>query len=147
MKKIVIGSDHAAYEMKEAIKGFLQSKNLEIIDVGTHSIERADYPLYAKKVCHAVLAQNIEGVLICGSGIGVSMAANRFKGIRAALCRSPLDAEMSRKHNNANVICLGSRFNSQSEIEAILEAWFTHTFEGGRHSDRLAQFENSGEDC
>lgn len=147
MKKIVIGSDHAAYEMKEAVKGFLQSKNLEVIDVGTHSAERADYPLYARKVCHEVLAQNIEGVLICGSGIGVSMAANRFKGIRAALCRSPLDAEMSRKHNNANVICLGARFNSQEEIEAILESWFTNTFEGGRHSDRLAQFENSGESC
>lgn len=147
MKKIVIGADHAAFDMKEALKGFLQSKNLEIVDVGTYSAERADYPLYAKKVCHEVLTQKIEGILICGSGIGVSMAANRFKGIRAALCRSPLDAEMSRKHNNANVICLGARFNTKEEIEAILEAWFANTFEGGRHSERLALFENSGEDC
>jgi len=147
MKKIVIGSDHAAFEMKEALKGFLQSKNLELIDVGTYSLERADYPDYAKKLCHEVIHQNLEGILICGSGIGVSMAANRFKGIRAALCRSPQDAEMSRRHNNANVICLGSRFNTQKEIEAILESWFTHTFEGGRHSERLAKFENSGEEC
>lgn len=147
MKKIVIGSDHAAFEMKEALKGFLLSKNFDIVDVGTYSADRADYPDYAKKLCHEVLHQKIEGILLCGSGIGVSMAANRFKGIRAALCRSPEDAEMARKHNNANVICLGARFNTQKEIEAILESWFSHTFEGGRHSERLAKFENMGDEC
>lgn len=145
--KIAIGSDHAAFEMKEIVKGFLQSKNFEVIDVGTYSAERADYPDYARKVCHEVIHQKIEGILICGSGIGVSMAANRFKGIRAALCRGPLDAEMSRKHNNANVICLGARFNSEEEIKTTLGSWFTHKFEGGRHADRLAKFEDSGEDC
>jgi ribose 5-phosphate isomerase B len=145
--KIVIGSDHAAFEMKEILKGFLQSKKFEVIDVGTYSLERADYPDYARKVCHEVMTQNIEGVLICGSGIGVSMAANRFKGIRAALCRGPLDAEMARKHNNANVICLGARFNTEEEIKTILESWFSHTFEGGRHAERLAKFEDSGESC
>lgn len=133
--------------MKEAVKRFLQSKKIEITDVGTYNGDRADYPDYARKVCHEVIHQQIEGILICGSGIGVSMAANRFKGIRAALCRSALDAEMSRKHNNANVICLGARFNSEEEIGFILESWFSHTFEGGRHSDRLAKFENSGDDC
>lgn len=145
--KIVLGADHAAYEMKEAIKGFLLSKSLEVIDVGTYSADRVDYPDYAKKVCHDVLDLSIPGILICGSGIGVSMAANRFKGIRAALCRSPLDAEMSRKHNNSNVLCLGARFNSEEELRAIIEAWFNHEFENGRHTDRLAKFENTGESC
>lgn len=145
--KIVIGSDHAAFEMKETLKGFLRSKDIEFLDVGTFNGDRADYPEYARKVCHEVIDQKIEGILICGSGIGVSMAANRFKGIRAALCRSPHDAEMARKHNNANVICLGARFNSQAELEAILEAWFSHTFEGGRHAARLAMFEDTGESC
>jgi len=145
--KIVIGADHAAYDMKEVLKDFLLSKKFEVVDVGTHSADRVDYPDYAKKVCHEVLSQNIKGILICGSGIGVSMAANRFKGIRAALCRSPHDAEMSRKHNNANVLCLGSRFNSEAELKVIIETWFTHDFEDGRHAERLAKFENTGESC
>jgi ribose 5-phosphate isomerase B len=145
--KIVLGADHAAYEMKEVLKDFLVLKNYEVIDVGTHSADRVDYPDYAKKVCHEVLSKKIPGILICGSGIGVSMAANRFKGIRAALCRSPLDAEMSRKHNNSNVLCLGARFNSETELKEIINEWFAHEFEGGRHTDRLNKFENTGESC
>lgn len=145
--KIALGCDHAAYEMKEAVKSFLQLKKIEVIDVGTFSADRVDYPDYAQKVCHEVIAHKIDGILICGSGIGVSMAANRYKGIRAALCRSVHDAEMSRKHNNSNVICLGARFNSEEEIKGILEAWFSHDFEGGRHAERLAKFEDTGEDC
>ena len=145
--KIALGCDHAAYEMKEVVKDFLRSQNYEIMDVGTFSTDRVDYPDYAQKVCHEVVQQNIPGILICGSGIGVSMAANRYKGIRAALCRSELDAEMSRKHNNSNVLCLGARFNSESEIKAIITSWFKHQFEGGRHSERLAKFENSGDVC
>lgn len=145
--KIVLGCDHAAYEMKEVVKDFLRSQNNEIIDVGTFSIDRVDYPDYAQKVCHEVITQKIPGILICGSGIGVSMAANRYKGIRAALCRSVHDAEMSRKHNNANVLCLGARFNSEEEIKAIITSWFQYEFEGGRHSERLAKFENNGENC
>lgn len=145
--KIVLGADHAAFEMKEVLEDFLVSKNYTVIDVGTHNADRCDYPDYAQKVCHEVINQKIPGILICGSGIGVSMAANRFKGIRAALCRSPLDAEMSRKHNNSNVLCLGARFNSEDELKVIIEAWFAHEFEGGRHSERLAKFENTGESC
>ncbi len=145
--KIVIGSDHAAYEMKEKVKLLLQSKNIEVLDVGTHSADRADYPDYAKKVSHEVVAQNIQGILLCGSGIGVSIVANRFKGVRAALCRTPEDAEMSRKHNDANVLCLGARFNSESEVQKIIEAWFENSFEGGRHADRLNKFSDLGEDC
>lgn len=145
--KIALGSDHAAFEMKEMVKDLLHSKKIDVIDVGTHSPERADYPDYAKKVCHEVIAQNIQGILLCGSGIGVSMVANRFKGVRAALCRTPEDAEMARRHNDANVLCLGARFNTEDEIKKIIEAWFENTFEGGRHADRLKKFSDLGESC
>ena len=147
MKKIALGSDHAAYEMKETVKRLLLSQNFDVIDVGTHSTLRADYPDYAKKLCHEVITKNIQGILLCGSGIGVSIVANRFKGIRAALCRTPEDAEMSRKHNDANVLCLGARFNSDEEIKSILTAWFENSFEGGRHADRLNKFSDLGENC
>ncbi|MBY0415639.1 MAG: ribose 5-phosphate isomerase B [Bdellovibrionales bacterium] len=147
MIKIAIGSDHAAYEMKEAVKGLLQSQKFDVVDVGTYSPERADYPDYAKKVCHEVQSMNIQGILLCGSGIGVSMVANRFKGIRAALCRTPMDAEMARKHNDANVLCLGARFNSEEEIKNIIKAWFDNSFEGGRHADRITKFNDLGENC
>ncbi len=145
--KIVIGSDHAAYEMKEVVKNFLHSKNIETHDVGTYSSERADYPDYAIKLAEVVLRESSQGILLCGSGIGVSIVANRFKGIRAALCRSPYDAEMARKHNDANVLCLGARGNSEAEIKAIVESWFQHSFEGGRHTDRLKKFEQLGEEA
>lgn len=145
--KIAIGSDHAAYEMKEKVKLLLHSKNIEYIDVGSYNLESVDYPDYAKKVCHEVISQNIQGILLCGSGIGVSIVANRFKGIRAALCRAPKDAEMARKHNDANVLCLGARFNSESEIHAIIEAWFENSFEAGHHANRLNLFSNLGESC
>lgn len=144
--KIVIGADHAAYEMKEVVKDFLHSLNYETVDVGTYSTERADYPYYAIKLSHEVLKLKSQGILLCGSGIGVSIVANRFKGIRAALCRTPNDSEMARKHNNANVLCLGARVNTEAEIKAILESWFLHSFEEGRHSDRLKKFEQLGED-
>lgn len=147
--KIAIGSDHAAFEMKERVIPFLQSKDYEVIDVGCYSTERADYPDYAKKVCHEVVTGNIKGILICSSGIGVSIVANRFKGVRAALCRNPYDAEMSRKHNDSNVLCLGagSRFNTEEEIKKIIESWFEHNFEGGRHTERLNKFSDLGDDC
>ena len=142
--KIAIGSDHAAYEMKEMVKNLLLSQNIEVIDCGTYSPERADYPDYAIKVSKEVTANDIQGILLCGSGIGVSIVANRFKGVRAALCRSPFDAEMAKKHNNANILCLGARVNTEDEIKKIIEAWFANTFEGGRHADRLKIFENLG---
>lgn len=147
MKKIALGCDHAAYEMKETVKRLLLSQNYDVIDVGTYSADRVDYPDYAKKVCHEVIAQNIPGILLCGSGIGVSIVANRFKGIRAALCKSPKDAELSRKHNDSNVICLGARSNTEEEIIAIIKAWFENSFEGGRHAERLTQFSDLGDDC
>jgi ribose 5-phosphate isomerase B len=143
--KIVIGSDHAGFTAKEFVKEFLRSKNIEIIDVGTNADSRCDYSDYAISLCHEVIKQNLTGILLCGSGIGVSMVANRFALIRAALCRSPLDAEMARKHNDANVICLGARTSSEAELTQILESWFFHQFEGGRHTERLIKFQNIGE--
>ena len=145
--KISIGADHAAFDMKEQVKRFLQSKNFEVIDVGTHSSDRVDYPDYAKKVSHEVITNNIQGILLCGSGIGVSIVANRFKGIRAALCRTPEDAEMARKHNDANILCMGARFNSEDEINKIVETWLENSFEGGRHAERLQKFSDLGESC
>jgi ribose 5-phosphate isomerase B len=143
--KIVVGSDHAGFAAKEFVKDFLCSKNIEIVDVGTYSEERCDYPDLAISLCEKVISENLTGILLCGSGIGVSMVANRFANIRAALCRSPLDAEMARKHNDANVICLGARTSTEKEIQLILESWFLHQFEGGRHTDRLKKFQNIGE--
>ncbi len=145
--KIVIGSDHAAFEMKEFVREFLLSKKIEVIDVGTHSADRCDYPDYATALVKEVLKNKLTGILLCGSGIGVSIVANRYKGIRAALCRSPYDAEMACKHNDANVLCLGARTNTQEEIKLIIEAWMTAEFEGGRHLDRLNKFQDLGVSC
>lgn len=145
--KIVIGSDHAAFEMKEFVREFLLSKKIEVIDVGTHSADRCDYPDYATALVKEVLKNKLTGILLCGSGIGVSIVANRYKGIRAALCRSPYDAEMARKHNDANVLCLGARTNTEEEIKAIIEAWMAAEFEGGRHLDRLNKFQDLGVSC
>ncbi len=143
--KIAIGSDHAAFEMKELLKKFLQSKNIDVVDVGTHSTERSDYPDYASAIAKAVIDQKISGILLCGSGIGVSIVANRYKGIRAALCRSSYDAEMARKHNDANVLCLGARTNTEAEVISIVTTWLSSEFEGGRHADRLKKFQDLGE--
>lgn len=145
--KIAIGSDHAAFEMKEFVREFLLSRKIEVVDVGTHSAERCDYPDYATALVKEVLKNKISGILLCGSGIGVSIVANRYQGIRAALCRSPYDAEMARKHNDANVLCLGARTNSEEEIKAIIEAWMASGFEGGRHLDRLNKFQDLGASC
>jgi len=143
--KVVVGSDHAAFAAKEVVKDFLRSKNIEVIDVGTMSEDRCDYSDFAIELCKEVVTQNLMGILLCGSGIGVSMVANRFAKIRAALCRSPHDAEMARKHNDANVLCLGARTSTNDELKLILESWFLHQFEGGRHIERLNKFQNLGE--
>ena len=142
--KIVIGSDHAAFETKEFVKKLLESLHFEVVDVGTHSADRCDYPDYASALSKVVLEQQIKGILLCGSGIGVSIVANRYKGIRAALCRSPYDAEMAKKHNNANVLCLGARTNTEKEITLIINSWLNSEFEGGRHEERLKKFEELG---
>jgi ribose 5-phosphate isomerase B len=144
MQKIYMACDHAAFDGKEGLKKHLSEK-YEIVDLGCDSTERVDYPDYATKFAKAFQAQAHPGVLLCGSGIGISIVANRYKGVRAALCRTPNEAELSRQHNDANVLCLGARVNSLEELIAITDAWFAAKFEEGRHSDRLAIFENLGE--
>jgi ribose 5-phosphate isomerase B len=136
LEKLYLACDHAAFEAKEFIKEKLNQR-FEIVDLGTHSSESTHYPLYGKKLVEAVLAANGRGIALCGSGIGISIAVNRFKGIRGALCRSIEDAKMSRLHNDSNILCLGARSNSESELIQIIEAWLVTPFEGGRHQDRI----------
>ncbi len=141
--KYFIGSDHAGFEVKPFVIEYLQKKGIEVEDLGTYSNESVDYPDYAHKVAKAVLDNpGSMGILICGSGIGMSLAANKHKGIRAALCHDYYTAEMARRHNNANILCFGARIVGKGEIESILEAWLTHKFEGGRHQRRVEKIDN-----
>ncbi len=142
--KIVIGSDHAAFEAKEKLKGYL-AKHFDLDDVGPDSDNRCNYPDYAIALAKKVTGTEVLGILLCGSGIGVSMTANRFKGIRAALCRTPYEAQLSKEHNDSNVLCLGARISNEQQIKDIVDAWLKAEFEGGRHSERLAIFDQLGE--
>lgn len=138
MLTISIGSDHAGYPLKEKIKEFLLSRGYRVIDFGTTSTESTDYPLFAKEVCLAIQRGEAQrGILICGTGIGMSITANKFKGIRAALCLNEYMARMSRKHNDANVLCLGDRIIGDDLALSIVEAWLSTDFEGGRHERRV----------
>ena len=136
--KICIASDHAGYELKEKIKDYLINKNVLIIDLGPVKIDSVDYPDYAKKVAkRLVLKKSDGGILVCGSRTGMAMTANKFKGIRAAQCYSKKGTILSRRHNNANVICLGSRMNSNKENFSFVNFFFNTKFEGGRHQKRV----------
>lgn len=135
---LAIGADHAGYEAKETIKEYLQEKMIEVKDFGTFSKESCHYPVFAEKVSRSVASGECEkGILVCGSGIGVSIAANKIKGIRAALCYEPLLAEMARKHNDANVLCLGARFSGAETVKKITDVFLKTEFEGGRHAERV----------
>lgn len=142
--KIFIASDHAAFDEKNALRDYL-SKNYEVVDLGTHSTESTHYPEWAKKLVENVIQDNVPGILLCGSGIGVSMTANRFQGIRAALCHDVDDAKMSRLHNNANVLCLAGRKTSVEDMKKMADTFLTTEFEGGRHEMRVKQFNELGE--
>jgi ribose 5-phosphate isomerase B len=143
--KVFIASDHAAFDEKNLIKDYLKNR-FEVIDLGTHSKDSTHYPEWAKKLVSEVLRNNTFGILLCGSGIGVSMVANRFKGIRAALCRDEDDAKMARLHNNANVICLSGRRSTRDELRNMVDTFLSTSFEGGRHQQRIDQFNNLGEE-
>ena len=141
--KIVVGSDHAAYELKEAIKKKLISEGHEVIDVGCDSTESVDYPKYGHAVGRAVASGEAErGIAVCGSGIGISIACNKVPGIRAALCTSVEMAEMCRRHNNANVVCMGARMISQELAFDIIDTWMTTDFEAGKHLRRINEIED-----
>ena len=140
--KYFIGADHAGVDFKAFVKELFEKRGHEVIDMGPSNKERVDYPDFAAKVCEEVLKdENSKGILICGSGIGMSMSANKFDGIRAALCHNEYSAVMARQHNDANVLCLGERVSGPGMIEAIVDAWDTNSFEGGRHSGRVAKID------
>jgi ribose 5-phosphate isomerase B len=133
-----IGCDHGAFELKEEIKKHLESRNISFKDFGTYSKESVDYPDIAKTVCNAVLSKECErGILLCGTGIGISIAANKIKGIRAALCGDCFSAKMAKEHNNANIIALGGRILGSGLATSILDAWIDAEFQGGRHQNRV----------
>ena len=141
--KFYIATDHAGIDLKDYTLELLQQKGHEVIDLGPFSKDRVDYPDYALKVCEAVLADNTsQGILICGSGIGMSMAANRHSGIRAALCHDAYTATVARGHNDANILCFGERIIGKGVAESILDAWIEGCFEGGRHTQRVQKIES-----
>ncbi len=140
--KFYIATDHAGLDLKDFTVDLLKQKGHEVIDLGPFSKARVDYPDFAIKVCEAVLAdKGSQGVLICGSGIGMSMAANRYSGIRAALCHDAYTAMVARGHNDANVLCYGERVVGHGVAESILDSWLSSSFEGGRHCGRVEKIE------
>jgi ribose 5-phosphate isomerase B len=138
VKKIALGADHAGFEEKEQIKKTLDDLGVEYTDMGTTSADSVDYPDYAKKVADAVSDGEYEqGLLVCGSGTGMAIAANKVHGVRAAVAWSPDIARLARQHNNANVLSLPARFSTPEEMDKIVRAWFAADFEGGRHERRV----------
>ena len=136
--KIALGSDHAGYPLKERIKEFLLKKGHEVLDFGATSEESTHYPLFAREVSLAVQRGEADrGILVCGTGIGMAITANKFKGVRAALCLNEYMARMSRLHNDANVLCLGDRVLGEELALSIVEVWLSTPFEGGRHQKRI----------
>ena len=144
-KQIIIGSDHAAFELKEKIKDLLTGLGYEVEDVGTHSIASVNYPDFGKKVARAVSDGTFErGILLCGTGIGMTMQANRFKGVRAALCSDILSARLSRQHNDANILVMGGRMVGDLLAFEVVREWLATPFDGGRHLDRIRSLDEIG---
>ncbi len=140
--KIAIGSDHAGYVLKEKIAKYLSENGCEVDNCGTYSMESCDYPIYAKSVAKKVANKVADrGILVCGSGVGVSITANKVKGIRAVLCHDPYSATLSRLHNDANVLCLGERITGDALAFNIVETWLNSDYEGGRHQRRIDMIE------
>jgi ribose 5-phosphate isomerase B len=138
---VVVGSDHAGYKLKQYLKDRLTAWGHDVEDVGAHSDERCDYPRFGEAVGRRVveLGSDGRGLCVCGSGIGISMAANKVPGVRAALVSEPTAAKLSRQHNDANVICFGERLIGPAVAEEALRVWLEAPFEGGRHAARVAQ--------
>ena len=144
--KLVIGNDHAATDMKFKIKEYLESKGIEVINVGTDGYTSFDYPVSALKAGKMVANGEVDGgVLICGTGVGISMAANKVKGIRACACSDPVTARLSKEHNNANIICFGERIVGIETAKGIIDAWLNAEFQGGRHQNRIDLIAEIGE--
>lgn len=136
--KVAVGCDHGGYVLKDAVVATLEQLGAETVDLGCYDTESVDYPEFGLKVAKAVQSGECDaGVVMCGTGIGISIAANKVKGIRCGLCTNAFMAEMTKRHNNANVIALGGRVVSPDEARDIVKAWYTAEFEGGRHQKRL----------
>ncbi len=136
--KIAMGNDHAAVEMKQEIMAYLREKGYEVLNLGTDSSESCDYPLYGEKVGQAVASGEADlGIAICGTGIGISLAANKVPGIRAAVCSEPYSAKLSRMHNDTNVLCFGARVVGTELAKMIVDEWLSAEFLGGRHQRRV----------
>ena len=141
LTKIVIGCDHAAYELKLKVIAHLKEQNIEVEDVGTYSTASCDYPDFADALCKKIMAGEYErGILICGTGIGMSMAANKHKGIRAAVCSDTFSARLTKMHNDANVLCFGERVVGAGLACDIVDAYLDAEFEGGKHKTRVDMF-------
>ena len=143
MSKLLIGSDHGGYELKEKLIEYLKSKDIAYEDLGCYNKDLVHYPDYSKELVHKIETREFEkGVLICGTGIGMSIAANRSSAIRATLCKDHFTAMMARKHNNSNVLILGARVTGDEICKDILNTWLTTDFEDGRHQTRLDMIDN-----
>ena len=136
--KIAIGSDHAGFELKQIIVEHLSSRNVDLIDCGTNNLDSVDYPDFAKRVADEVSNKDlVMGILVCGSGQGMAMTANRYKDVRAAICHNSDVAKVTREHNDANVLCLGSRFIEEAEALKCVDVFLSTDFEGERHLKRI----------
>ena len=137
--KLAIGNDHAAVDMKNEIMAYLKDKGIEVVNVGTDTNERFDYPVAAYRAAKLVASGEVDGgVLICGTGVGIGLAANKVKGIRCCICSDPYTAKLSKQHNNANMIAFGARVIGPETAKMIVDEWLGAGFEGGRHADRVA---------
>lgn len=138
--KIAMGNDHSAVDMKNAIKAYVEAKGYEVIDFGTNSTESCDYPLYGEKVGRAVAGKEADyGIAICGTGIGIGIAAGKVKGIRVCTCSEPYSARLSRMHNDTNVLTFGARVIGVEMAKMIVDEWLDNKYEGGRHQRRVDQ--------
>ena len=144
-KTLIVGSDHAGLELKRELSGVAAELDYEVVDIGTHTSDSTDYPDYAHQVASAVARGEGLGLLVCGTGLGMSMAANRHPGVRAAVCGDVFSASMTRQHNDANVLCIGARVVGGGLAAEILKAFLSATFEGGRHERRVNKIEPSNE--
>ena len=140
--EIIIGSDHGGFQLKKSLINYLESQNFKIKDMGTKNNKSVDYPIFAHKVAKEVLKKGQSfGIVICGTGIGISIAINRHKGIRCALVKTKKESIMSRKHNDSNVLALGGRTTSLDKAKKIVDSFFSTSFEGGRHKRRIEEIE------
>lgn len=136
--KIGIGNDHSSVDMKKEIKAFVEAMGHEVVDYGTNSTESCDYPVYGEKVARAVVSKEVDrGIVICGTGVGISLAANKVKGIRCVVCSEPYSARLSRQHNNSNMLAFGARVIGSELAKMIVTEWINTEFEGGRHQRRI----------